>query len=78
MTPSACPVEHSFLLQASIHPLACIRVTRDKVAKPMFVFTNMKLVSGTDLRAEQLDFLVSVFGDTGGVPGRETESEWSA
>ena len=75
MTPSSCPVERSFSLQGSIHSLVRNRLTHDKVAKLMFVYTNMKLVSGTDLSAEQLDFFMSVAGETGNGREREGDSE---
>jgi len=62
-------------LQGSIHSLVRNRLTHDKVAKLMFVYTNMKLVSGTDLSAEQLNFFMSVAGETGNGREREGDSE---
>lgn len=59
MSPSSCAVERSFSLQKSIHSLIRNRLTHDRVAKLMFIHTNLNLMGEVDLSEEELDFLQS-------------------
>jgi len=60
MSPSCCPVERSFSVQKSIHTLVRNRLAHDKVAKLMFVHTNLSVLEGRDGLANLPGFLQSV------------------
>jgi len=60
MSPSCCPVERSFSVQKSIHTLVRNRLAHDKVAKLMFVHTNLSVLEGRDGLGNLPGFLQSV------------------
>lgn len=63
MTPCTGAVERSFSTQKSIHSLVCNRLAHERVAKLMFVHTNLSLMGGADSHAHELGFLESVLVD---------------
>lgn len=67
MSPCTGAVERSFSLQKSVHSLVRNRLTHDRVAKLMFVHTNLNLIGDVGLRGEDLDFNRSVtdLGESG-------------
>ena len=65
ISPSSCPVERSFSVQKSIHTLVRSRLAHDKVAKLMFVHTNLSFLEGRDGLANLPGFLQSVVEDEG-------------
>lgn len=67
MSPCTGAVERSFSLQKSIHSLVHNRLVHARVAKHMFVHTNLSLFGEVDLAEEDPDFTRSVAeeGDSG-------------